>query len=189
MFGSLSSNPLLLVVIIAGLAVASPFIWMLFAPDRQKRQEKQAAYDANAYMTRVRVDASRTRHLKLLSDDNLVVPGIIFEASLGSGGLIDAGNAYIDGIEAVMRDVRKAPTNPVIIYTGTDFKPNSVTDIFLVGAINTYRTRFIHVRHHAVTPEGRVIEVYDSAEDGNYDSFMLSEDIRRHQTQPSPTTW
>lgn len=176
----MSEHPLALVVVIAILVFVIVMIFVAnYESQKPIREDRRAARASNEYMKMTVEAANRIRHLKLFGDDNLVIPGVKFDGAIGYRDLLDP-NPYIGGIEAARIDTRVHPTNPVCLYTA-GLKAGSSADQFLLGAINTYRTKLVHVVHFEYSGEsGSLTQVYDSESDGEYTSHMLAEDVRRH---------
>lgn len=172
-------------VIVTAIILALMFSIVYYENQKPIRHERKAASDSNLYMKRIVTEANRIRNLKLFERDDIIIPGVSFDGSLG---VSPTGGNYIDGIEAAMRDTRRYPTNPVNLYT-QGILAGSPVDQFLLGAINAYRIKQVHVMHLDYSPDnGKVVIIYDSADDGGYTSHMLAEDVKR-LLGPSPINW
>ncbi len=167
-------------VIVFGIIIAAAVIVVFglhFVSQKPVRQERKANRDSNEYMTRVVCNSKQVRHIRFFAD-GVSIPDISFDGRLEFVETASVNHAYIDGIEAALSDLRLHPTNPVRLYTFGNQKPSPAAGLFMLGAINAYRTKLVHVIQFDWDGE-KLTEVYDSTQDGEYTSHMLSEDIKK----------
>ena len=181
------ASPVASVLIVAiGLIFLLAFL-VSFGASRKEptRQERRSVHDSNLYMTRLITNATQIRHIQFF-EDGVSIPDISFDGRLEFVETPNVNHAYIEGIEAALRDLRLHPTNPVWLYTAS-IKPSPAAGLFVLGAINAYRTKLVHVIQFYWDGE-KLTEVYDSTRDGEYTSHMLTEDVKRI-IPPSSISW